>query len=318
MTPNPTPTPPSAQGESRGGSYWLLLYEDSDVKPEIFTDQASAEARYEQAKVSWAVHLFRSVAPTPPACAAQSKLCDTTLTERFVNPNCKCATYEGNLGPCRTFELGASGRCAYCDHEKDCHAACAAQEGALIPDSAKVDAGWIIASHASGEFVSVETAERLLSEIREELEELRQFKAEVDAEGTVPASVVQLLDNTADERDAALAELTRLKSCAAQEGPTPLVNDPNAPTRADLERQLAESRAECDRLKAERQWRSIETAPQSGRWVLLWGPDLTDAAVVGYYAKDSWRTAPGGKRWSSYASPTHWMPLPAAKKEDRA
>lgn len=47
--------------------------------------------------------------------------CETTLTERFANPDCKCPTYAGNLGPCRTFEVGMSERCVYCDHERDCH-----------------------------------------------------------------------------------------------------------------------------------------------------------------------------------------------------
>lgn len=48
-------------------------------------------------------------------------LCETTLTERFHNPNCKCDTYVGNLGPCRTFEAGMSGNCVYCEHDRDCH-----------------------------------------------------------------------------------------------------------------------------------------------------------------------------------------------------
>jgi len=49
--------------------------------------------------------------------------CETTLTERFSNPFCQCNTYVGNLGPCRTFEIGTNGRCVYCDHEPNCHAA---------------------------------------------------------------------------------------------------------------------------------------------------------------------------------------------------
>lgn len=47
--------------------------------------------------------------------------CETTGTERFENTNCKCPTYMGNLGPCRTFEEGSNGRCVYCDHEIECH-----------------------------------------------------------------------------------------------------------------------------------------------------------------------------------------------------
>lgn len=48
-------------------------------------------------------------------------LCDTTQTERFYMPGCRCETYKDNLGPCRTFEKGDSGRCAFCDHELNCH-----------------------------------------------------------------------------------------------------------------------------------------------------------------------------------------------------
>ncbi len=50
-------------------------------------------------------------------------LCDTTMTERHFNPWCVCPTYEGNLGPCLTWEEGSNGRCVYCDHTIVCHAA---------------------------------------------------------------------------------------------------------------------------------------------------------------------------------------------------
>lgn len=50
--------------------------------------------------------------------------CETTLTERFSNPDCQCETYSRNLGPCKTFEEGTDeGRCAYCDHKIECHVA---------------------------------------------------------------------------------------------------------------------------------------------------------------------------------------------------
>jgi hypothetical protein len=48
-------------------------------------------------------------------------LCDATMTERFLNPMCVCDTYEGNLGPCKTWEEGSNGRCVYCDHNRMCH-----------------------------------------------------------------------------------------------------------------------------------------------------------------------------------------------------
>lgn len=47
--------------------------------------------------------------------------CDTTQSARYLNPLCKCPTYAGNFGPCGTFEAGGNGRCAYCDHEGNCH-----------------------------------------------------------------------------------------------------------------------------------------------------------------------------------------------------
>lgn len=50
-------------------------------------------------------------------------LCETTLTERFNNDKCKCDTYKGNLGPCKTFELGKNNNCVYCDHNFECHEA---------------------------------------------------------------------------------------------------------------------------------------------------------------------------------------------------
>jgi hypothetical protein len=47
--------------------------------------------------------------------------CETTNTERYANPACACPTYEGNMGPCRTWLAGLNGRCAYCDHLEECH-----------------------------------------------------------------------------------------------------------------------------------------------------------------------------------------------------
>jgi hypothetical protein len=67
------------------------------------------------------------VTPAPDAAPVMGGdaqgLCDTTLTQRFANPNCQCETYEGNLGPCKTFEAGQNGHCVYCDHEASCHLA---------------------------------------------------------------------------------------------------------------------------------------------------------------------------------------------------
>lgn len=49
------------------------------------------------------------------------QLCDTMMTMRHPVNNCSCDTYEGNLGPCLTWEPGANGNCAYCDHNWSCH-----------------------------------------------------------------------------------------------------------------------------------------------------------------------------------------------------
>ena len=57
-------------------------------------------------------------------------------------------------------------------------------------------------------------------------------------------------------------------------------------------------------------WRPIETAPTLGKWVLLWWPDVTDAAFVGYCVDGQWRAATSGDRWPTLPGPTHWMPLP--------
>ena len=47
--------------------------------------------------------------------------CPTTLTLRYENPDCRCDTYPGNLGPCAAFEVGMSGDCVYCEHNEECH-----------------------------------------------------------------------------------------------------------------------------------------------------------------------------------------------------
>lgn len=52
--------------------------------------------------------------------------CETTHTERFKNNACRCQTYEGNLGPCKSFLAAADpARCVYCDHNAECHQAVA-------------------------------------------------------------------------------------------------------------------------------------------------------------------------------------------------
>lgn len=62
-------------------------------------------------------------------------------------------------------------------------------------------------------------------------------------------------------------------------------------------------------------WQPIETAPKTGRDVILWGPCRPDGATrpyardanVGWWCADHWRT-----RTNEVCNATHWMPLPAA------
>lgn len=62
-------------------------------------------------------------------------------------------------------------------------------------------------------------------------------------------------------------------------------------------------------LAAIPRWRPIETAPRDGDPVLVW------MLASGHCAIASWR--PEGWHVSGWKiSPTHWMPLPAAPKEE--
>jgi hypothetical protein len=65
-------------------------------------------------------------------------LCETTSTERFFNPWCSCPTYPGNLGPCKTWEMGGNGRCVYCDHEVACHSQLRGDDGKFPGDDIKL------------------------------------------------------------------------------------------------------------------------------------------------------------------------------------
>jgi len=62
------------------------------------------------------------------------------------------------------------------------------------------------------------------------------------------------------------------------------------------------------RLRAERDWQPIETAPRDGTELLLVDP--TGRREVGFWSRE-------GLRWSVFyavAQPTHWMPLPEAPR----
>lgn len=59
---------------------------------------------------------------------------------------------------------------------------------------------------------SLAAARADLETMKESHDELLEFKRQCDAEGFIPASVAQLLDNTETERDAARAELAAVKA----------------------------------------------------------------------------------------------------------
>jgi hypothetical protein len=62
-----------------------------------------------------------------------------------------------------------------------------------------------------------------------------------------------------------------------------------------------------------REWQPIETAPTGGKWVLLWWPEITDCALVGYRMPLGWHCPIGDGYDESDLrgiGPTHWMPLP--------
>lgn len=87
--------------------------------------------------------------------------------------------------------------------------------------------------------------------------------------------------------------------------------------RADIhESQLAELRDEIARLKAEREWLPIETAPKDGTLVLGYFPG---ACVLKVYCKSSgiWHQWHEDYEVSVYPPPTHWQPLPPPPTEEK-
>lgn len=72
--------------------------------------------------------------------------------------------------------------------------------------------------------------------------------------------------------------------------------------------------AEVRRLRSEREWQPIETAPRDGSEIVLWGPcrpigsscKYAADANVGWWNSDHWSTRVGGETCDA----THWLPLP--------
>ena len=76
------------------------------------------------------------------------------------------------------------------------------------------------------------------------------------------------------------------------------------------------------KLAVESQWKTIETAPKDGSYILLYRPvkdhrqrsEVKEGKFHRYGMKDTWRVMSGGI-WDIDA-PTHWMPLPRPPKTE--
>ena len=63
-------------------------------------------------------------------------------------------------------------------------------------------------------------------------------------------------------------------------------------------------------------WRPIKTAPKDGRGFLVTCPHVTDGVSLMTYESGRLVSLFDGKPWlSSFAKPTHWMPLPKGPNE---
>lgn len=58
------------------------------------------------------------------------------------------------------------------------------------------------------------------------------------------------------------------------------------------------------------EWRLIETAPEDGKYVLLWWPYWRHRAIIGWREKGVWRSDEALSEEGE--PPTHWMPLPSS------
>jgi hypothetical protein len=81
VTPAPTEAPEPAPPQAP--RFWLIVYEDQSVPREVFTDEASARARYAQRLTNWNCSLFVQVtAPDGSALQAQPKDHARALAEK--------------------------------------------------------------------------------------------------------------------------------------------------------------------------------------------------------------------------------------------
>ena len=64
-------------------------------------------------------------------------------------------------------------------------------------------------------------------------------------------------------------------------------------------------------------WQPIESAPKTGKWVLVWWPRICERPFAAYYSEFDklWHAAPQGGEWGYVAAdPSHWQPLPEPPK----
>ena len=111
----------------------------------------------------------------------------------------------------------------------------------------------------------------------------------------------------ADCREAA-AEIERLRESA--KGQLVVVRH--------AQRLREEAEAEAGRLRSElakHQWRTMDSAPRDGIYVLVWRPDEGD----GYHEAHIWIDCYLDSSWyhsRRYQQPTHWQPLPSPPGEN--
>lgn len=104
--------------------------------------------------------------------------CDTTMTERFSYPDCSCGTYEGNLGPCKTWLAGPdplNPRCTYCDHALGCHLAIGADLGGVKGDLGRYGVA-VVKFGADGSSEAIPATEFFKTPEDEALETVRELE----------------------------------------------------------------------------------------------------------------------------------------------
>jgi hypothetical protein len=86
------------------------------------------------------------------------------------------------------------------------------------------------------------------------------------------------------------------------------------PNGAETQATPEQCAAEIERLRAEREWQPIETAPKDEMFIYYWPRRGKRAIGLAYLAKDGrWRDSE--MDWEKRIDPTHWMPLPAPPED---